>query len=39
MISVFALQALIWTAVIAGALVPIVLLVLFAIDYKSKSIW
>lgn len=39
MISLNALSAMIWAATLAGALVPIVLFVLFIIDYKSKSIW
>ena len=39
MISLTALQLLIYIAVAAGALVPIRLFVLFILDYKSNSIW
>lgn len=39
MIGLTALQGLIYVAVVAGALVPLILLVLFILDYKSKSIW
>ncbi|RAK01549.1 hypothetical protein B0I24_101172 [Aliidiomarina maris] len=39
MISVTALQIMIWCAVVAGALVPLVLLALFIMDFKKKTIW
>lgn len=39
MISLGALTALVWLAVIGGALVPVILLVLFVLDYNSKTIW
>lgn len=39
MISLGALQALVWIAVVSGGLVPIILLGLFALDYNSKTIW
>lgn len=39
MISLSALQILVWLAVIGGALVPLILVLLFILDYKSKTIW
>jgi hypothetical protein len=39
MISATALGILVWSATIAGALVPIILVALFIIDYKTKEIW
>lgn len=39
MISLGALQILVWLAVIGGALVPLILVLLFILDYKSKTIW
>lgn len=39
MISFSALSLLIWLATVAGALVPVVLVTLFILDYKNKTIW
>lgn len=39
MISLSALQLLVYSAVAGAALVPILLCILFLLDYKSNSIW
>ncbi len=39
MISVSGLTALVVTAVILAACVPLILVLLFILDFKSKEIW
>lgn len=39
MISQGGLETLVWLAVIGGALVPLILVLLFILDYKYKTIW
>lgn len=39
MISVSALSILVWGACVLAAATPIILLLLFIIDYKTKEIW
>lgn len=39
MITLLALKALIYLAVTAAILAPVILIVAFILDYKSNSIW
>lgn len=39
MISELGLTVLVWLAITAGALTPLILVVIFLLDVKTKNIW
>lgn len=39
MISLSALNVMVWVALVLAAATPLILLTLFLIDYKTKEIW